>query len=172
MPSPKPRNRYDPPSVLCCANGALLSLTNVQAGRPRVQPVELQRLRQVLDDRAAGLELHAAITEVAGDATGAEAGIEPWQPTTGASGKPGYAFAVGGVALDAHAGSGDNTSMKACAGIALVTVTLALAAQARKSYRLLRQAEETKRALAQLPPVITSRRRAIFPWLCLHKSTR
>jgi hypothetical protein len=31
MPSPKTRNRYEPPSVLCCANGALLSLMNVHA---------------------------------------------------------------------------------------------------------------------------------------------
>jgi hypothetical protein len=40
-------------------------------------------------------------------------------------------------------------AMKACAGIALATVTLALVAQARKSYRSIRQAAETKRALAQ-----------------------
>lgn len=59
MPSPKPRNRYEPPSVPCCANGALLSLMNVHAARLRVQVVELRRLRQVLDDRAAGLEPHA-----------------------------------------------------------------------------------------------------------------
>jgi len=32
-------------------------------------------------------------------------------------------------------------AMKACAGIALVTVSLALVAQARKSYRSLRRAE-------------------------------
>jgi hypothetical protein len=40
-------------------------------------------------------------------------------------------------------------AMKACAGIALATVTLALVAQARKSYRSIRQAAETKRALGQ-----------------------